>query len=136
VLLYQLFYNLLNNSLKFARKDTPPVISITASPMPEASAKSQTPQLSGPRVGDTSQVGNEWVKITVADNGIGFEQAYANRIFDSFTRLHSKDTLEGTGLGLALCKKIVERHGGNISAIGAPDAGASINILLPLRQVQ
>lgn len=109
VLLYQLFYNLINNSLKFSKSDTPCVITITTS------------------------VDNEHAGIIVADNGIGFDQDQAEKIFDTFTRLNTKDRYEGTGLGLSLCKKIVHRHGGEISARGKKGEGAVIRITLPLK---
>jgi PAS domain S-box-containing protein len=114
VLLYQLFYNLINNSIKFARPDTPPLITILSE----------------------TEAGKEdsFAIITLKDNGIGFEPSQAERIFETFTRLNSKDSYEGTGLGLSLCKKIVERHGGNIKAIGKPDEGATFVITLPLTQ--
>lgn len=114
ILLYQLFYNLVNNSLKFSRRGVIPVITLRSTLFTEA--------------------GKAFAKIMVTDNGIGFDQEYANSIFNSFTRLNSKDSFEGTGLGLALCKKIVERHGGVISATGIPNEGASITIELPLTQ--
>ena len=72
-----------------------------------------------------------FVKIEVEDNGIGFDQEYANRMFAAFTRLNSKEQYEGTGLGLALCKKIVLRHGGMIEAKGKKGEGAVFSILLP-----
>ena len=75
-----------------------------------------------------------YVRITIQDNGIGFEPDQALRIFETFTRLNPKDKYEGTGLGLALCKKIVERHGGSIIAKGDPGKGATFTITLPLQQ--
>ena len=114
VLIYQLFYNLLNNSLKFAKKDVPPHISITARHV----HRDDVP----------------FVLIDVSDNGIGFLEEYAETIFDTFTRLNTKDQYEGTGLGLALCKKIVERHGGTITATATPNQGAIFSICLPVRQ--
>jgi len=111
ILIYQLFYNLVNNSLKFVRQGIPPVIIIKSTFIRENDA--------------------ELAEITVSDNGIGFDQDQALNIFNSFTRLNSKDVYEGTGLGLALCKKIVERHGGTILATGVPNQGASITIRLP-----
>ncbi|HEY8915648.1 MAG TPA: ATP-binding protein [Chitinophaga sp.] len=116
ILIYQLFYNLINNSLKFARTDELPVIRITSSTLHEG--------------------GQDYVEVAITDNGIGFEQEYAKRIFDTFTRLNAKDKFEGTGLGLALCKKIVERHHGSITATGIRDEGAVFTILLPLIQIQ
>ncbi|OLY92451.1 PAS domain S-box-containing protein [Cnuella takakiae] len=111
VLLYQLFYNLVNNSLKFSRPEVPPHIRIHSEAV-MVNAKS-------------------FFKIKVTDNGIGFDPAYAERIFTTFTRLHSKDQYEGTGLGLALCQKIAERHGGSIQASSNKGEGAVFTILLP-----
>jgi len=114
ILLYQLFYNLINNALKFCRPGEPPKIVITAQV--------------------TDDQDHKIAEISITDNGIGFDQKHGKIIFDTFTRLNSKDKYEGTGLGLALCKKIVERHHGSIAAIGERDKGASFTIRLPLRQ--
>jgi PAS domain S-box-containing protein len=114
ILIYQLFYNLLNNALKFSKKDEPPLISITGSLVRDE--------------------GQDFGKILFSDNGIGFEQAFAELIFTTFTRLNTKDEFEGTGLGLALCKKIVERHGGRIFATGSENSGAVFTVLLPVMQ--
>jgi hypothetical protein len=111
VLLSQLFYNLINNALKFARPGVPPVINIAAAPLP----------------GD-----DRYTCITVEDNGIGFSNSEAERIFQTFTRLHSQEHFEGTGLGLALCRKIVERHQGTIRAEAKENAGARFIIVLPI----
>jgi PAS domain S-box-containing protein len=111
LLIYQLFYNLINNSLKFTSPDMPPLITVTAQ--------------------QTSKLGIPYMQIDVKDNGIGFEQTQAQKIFNSFTRLNSKDKFEGTGLGLALCKKIVERHQGYITASGEANEGAVFSIFLP-----
>jgi PAS domain S-box-containing protein len=115
VLIHQLFYNLLNNSLKFVRTDVQPQITITAKMLTSEAAP--------------------WVSIDVADNGIGFLQDHAESIFNTFTRLNTKDQYEGTGLGLSLCKKIVERHGGTITATATPNKGAIFSIRLPLKQL-
>ncbi|HEX6227209.1 MAG TPA: PAS domain S-box protein, partial [Chryseolinea sp.] len=112
VLLYQLFYNLINNSLKFSKKEEAPIITI----------KSQM----------VSMEGKPFVKIVVGDNGIGFNPEDAERIFTTFTRLNSKDNYEGTGLGLALCKKIAQRHSGFIYAHGEKNVGAQFTVLLPI----
>jgi signal transduction histidine kinase len=72
-----------------------------------------------------------YVKVMVQDNGIGFEPEESERIFSSFTRLNSKDKFEGTGLGLSLCRKIAERHGGAIFADAEMDKGACFTVILP-----
>jgi signal transduction histidine kinase len=115
LLLHQLFFNLLNNALKFAQPDTPPIITI------------KTITGSDRQLGS----GRTCVHIVVSDNGIGFDPAQAEHIFSVFTRLHTKDKFEGTGLGLALCKRIVERHGGEIYASSEAGHGASFHVLLP-----
>lgn len=114
VLIYQLFYNLINNSLKFSRAGTPALIRTHSS--------------------ETTLHGEPAAEIVVTDNGIGINPNHADRIFNAFTRLNSKDMYEGTGLGLALCKKIAERHHGRISADGTSNIGAIFTIVLPYRQ--
>lgn len=121
ILMYQLFYNLVNNSLKFSNAKTIPHIIIGSEIV---SAKALSTHKSLPS-------NQQYVHITVRDNGIGFDQNEAERIFKTFTRLNSKDQYEGTGLGLALCKKIVERHHGIIYAEGRNDEGATFTIILP-----
>jgi light-regulated signal transduction histidine kinase (bacteriophytochrome) len=112
LLIYQLFYNLILNSLKFSKADEPARINISSMMVEEDNGK--------------------FYKISLTDNGIGFDTDHEEVIFNTFTRLHSADEYEGTGLGLALCKKIVERHGGTISASGIKNKGATFVILLPL----
>lgn len=119
-MLYQLFYNLVNNALKFSRTDVAPLISVAATTA--SAADLQRAHL---------EQGKKYIKITVQDNGIGFNQQNAEKIFQTFSRLHSKDKYEGTGLGLALCRKIVERHKGYIFAEGKEGEGAAFHILLP-----
>ncbi|WP_456312360.1 PAS domain S-box protein [Pseudomonas shirazensis] len=114
VLIYQLFYNLINNSIKFAKENVAPQIILSSKIIEEHN--------------------RSFAVITVKDNGIGFEPEQASRIFETFTRLNSKDKYEGTGLGLSLCKKIVERHGGKIIAIGSINEGATFIITLPIEQ--
>ena len=75
-------------------------------------------------------------EIIVADNGIGFDNKYAHRIFDVFQRLHERDQYEGSGIGLSICRKIVERHGGTITAEGRPGEGATFVVTLPLHQTK
>lgn len=114
VLLYQLFYNLINNAIKFSKAGVAPVISISTSP-------------------GTSN-GSPCFNISVSDNGVGFEPEYAEKIFESFTRLNSKDQFEGTGLGLSLCKRIVERHAGQIHAESEPGMGSTFYFCIPVKQ--
>lgn len=114
LLLYQLFYNLLNNALKFSRMEESPVIYVGASIF--------------------ENEGIEYASIRVKDNGIGFDPNFANSIFDAFYRLNPKDSYEGTGLGLSLCKKITERHHGRIRAESTPGQGAEFIVELPIRQ--
>lgn len=114
VLIYQLFYNLINNSLKFSKDDEKPYISVSSSII--------------------EKNGKQFAQVTVADNGIGFEQEQAQRIFNTFERLNSKDRYEGTGLGLSLCKRIVQRHGGSIEAYGKEEQGAEFVVELPVKQ--
>lgn len=120
-LMNQLFYNLINNSLKFTRDGISPVIEVLSSIK------------SGAEIGQA--VDQTYAEIQIRDNGIGFEQEYAEKIFESFSRLNAKDKFEGTGLGLALCKKIVKRHHGSIKASGRLGEGATFSIYLPVRDV-
>ncbi len=101
----QLFENLLSNAIKF-RDDRPPLIRISA-----------------------ERAGTDW-RFCVSDNGIGFEMIYAARIFEAFKRLHGRSQYPGSGIGLALCKKIVERHGGRIWAESDPGAGSKFWFLI------
>jgi PAS domain S-box-containing protein len=121
ILIYQLFYNLINNSLKFSSPDRKPLIQLNA--VPATSEEVGSRNLNKAR---------KYIKITLQDNGIGFRDEQAEKIFGTFTRLHSKDKFEGTGLGLSLCKKIVERHGGFICAKGREGQGATFELILPI----
>ncbi|AWA30839.1 PAS domain-containing sensor histidine kinase [Flavobacterium magnum] len=114
ILIHQLFYNLIHNALKFSKPDDPPRVIISCT--------------------EEMIDGNMHVRIVVKDNGIGFDIEHAQKIFSPFERLHSKDEFEGTGLGLALCQKITERHHGTISASGNKGNGAEFIVLLPLQQ--
>jgi PAS domain S-box-containing protein len=116
----QLFQNLLGNALKFHRPGVPPIVSVTSRVLPRERG-------ADPESGDRCEV-------CVGDNGLGFEQQYAERIFGLFQRLHGRTEFEGTGIGLAICRKIVERHGGVIVACSTPQDGSRFTITLPLRQ--
>ena len=113
-LLQQVFYNLMNNAIKFSSAGRPPRIAITGR-VRESSSSKMSP----------------FTEIVFADNGIGFDNAFAQDIFKSFTRLNGKNEYEGTGLGLSLCKKIIERLNGTIEAHGTPGHGAKFTIVLP-----
>lgn len=119
-LVQQLLQNLLSNALKFSRADVPPHITITSSIV-------TMPLLNGRK--DVA-----CCRITVTDNGIGFDEVYKQKIFTLFQRLHSREEYEGTGIGLAIAKKIVEKHSGEISAESVPGQGSSFTVLLPLQQ--
>ena len=110
----QLLQNLLSNALKFTQPDIPPEINVTCQ----------------------EQVinGRKYISITVQDNGIGFDEQYSDRIFAAFQRLHTRDEYEGTGIGLALCARIVERHNGRITARSTPNEGATFTVSLPIQQ--
>ena len=118
VLIQQLFYNLINNALKFSKDNIPCDIKISAR------------HVSGSDLTDLPK-SKQYVEIIIEDNGIGFNQAYADRMFNVFTRLNTREKYEGTGLGLALCKKIVHRHNGIIYAQGQEGIGAVFHIILP-----
>ncbi len=120
----QLFNNLVSNSLKYSRKEVPPEISITASFLSEEKAT----ELNLP-----SRAGG-YVEIVFSDNGIGFPQEYADKIFQIFQRLHGKMEYSGTGIGLAMCRKIAENHQGIIYANAVEGKGAAFTVVLPLKQ--
>ncbi len=121
VLIHQLFYNLVNNSLKFSKESTPANISIR-------SCKPSSQDLLQLQYAHSF---SGYTKIEVSDNGIGFDSTMSAQMFTAFTRLNARDKYEGTGLGLALCKKIVERHNGVIYAQGEEDHGSTFSIILP-----
>ena len=102
----QLLQNLISNAVKFRRADVPPVVDISA----------------------TADDG--WVHLVVRDNGIGFDTQYAQRIFRVFERLHGRGTYAGTGIGLALCRRIAERHGGSVVATSVLGEGSTFTVTL------
>jgi signal transduction histidine kinase len=106
----QLLQNLIGNAVKFHRPGVPPDVAVEA------------------------EVADGHMKLTVADNGIGFEPQYGTRIFRAFERLHSRAAYPGTGIGLALCRKIVERHSGTITAESPGESGATFTVTLPIAQ--
>lgn len=109
--LRQLFQNLIVNALKFHKEQIPPRVKVTGSSLENAIAE-----------------------IIVEDNGIGFSEQFSERIFQPFQRLHAQGAYEGSGIGLAICQKIVERHSGTIKAFSQVGQGASFIVHLPLKQ--
>jgi len=110
VQMVQLFENLIGNALKFHRQGVPPLVKIYSRAVEEKEAL---------------------VEICIEDNGIGFAEKFLHRIFSPFQRLHGRSDYEGVGMGLAICEKIVERHGGSISAASQPGRGSTFMVTLP-----
>ena len=102
----QLFQNIIENSLKYSNQQSPPKITVLA-----------------------EDIGAYW-KFCIKDNGIGIAKVYHEKVFQVFQRLHSKEEFEGTGIGLAICKKIVENHGGQIWVESEPDQGTAVYFTL------
>jgi PAS domain S-box-containing protein len=113
----QLLQNLIGNSLKYRSEEVPPSVRISS------------------RI-HTDRAGRRWCELSVADNGIGFDEKYLDRVFGLFQRLHSRSHYEGTGMGLAICRKIAERHGGRITARSKPGKGSTFLVTLPLTQLR
>lgn len=109
--IHQLLQNLIGNALKFHTADRTPVVKVSS-----------------------EKIDENFCQINVADNGIGFDMQYLDRIFKPFQRLFSRETYEGTGMGLAICRRIVERHSGTITANASPGKGATFIIRLPIHQ--
>ena len=107
VQVHQLLLNLVGNALKFHREGVPPVVRVSA------------------------QAREDAVALVVEDNGIGFDEKYADRIFTPFQRLHGRHEYEGTGIGLAIVRRIVERHGGSVSVTSTPGSGSRFEVVLP-----
>ena len=120
-LMRQLFYNLINNAIKFQRKDCQPVIKICL----------ENIDVGNSQINEKYMSGVPYYKISVSDNGIGFDAKYAEEIFMVFKRLHSYHEYEGTGIGLSICKKIVDKHNGYLTAFGNLNEGATFVIELP-----
>lgn len=137
--LRQLFQNLISNAIKFSRPGTRPELYIhaqvlTASALPDQLMKSDHYRFS--IVSDTFNESQQFCKIYIEDNGIGFDEAYLDNIFLIFQRLHDKNSYEGTGVGLAICKKVTDLHNGFITANSRPGEGTTFIVILPLTQPQ
>ncbi|MFP5214051.1 MAG: sensor histidine kinase, partial [Acidobacteriota bacterium] len=118
--LRRLFHNLIENGLKFHGAESPFV-------------RLHTEYVVGERLREDN-LSDGALQIYVEDNGIGFDQKYTDRIFSPFQRLHAQGVYEGTGIGLSICRKIVECHGGTISALSAPGKGSTFIVTLPVKQ--
>ncbi len=116
-----MLYNLISNSLKFSNNDTPPLITIKSEIVTGQSFNKNLPK-------ETN-----YCHIIISDNGIGFEQQYSKKIFEVFQRLHGRTEYTGTGIGLAIVKKIVDNHNGYITAKGEPNVGATFDIYIPVK---
>ena len=125
-LMQRLFYNLLSNAIKFRKKDVSPVINIKAVKMQPAELLNFIGHING----------SIYYKIIITDNGIGFDNKHSGDIFKVFKRLHNYQDFEGTGVGLAICKKIVEKHGGSIIAESIVNEGSSFIMILPEKQLK
>ena len=110
----QLLQNIISNALKFSRPAVPPIVKIQV---------------------EVITINNEkYCEISISDNGIGFNEAYKDKIFTMFQRLHTREAFEGTGIGLAIVKKIVEKHNGSISVTSREGEGTTFTIILPIIQ--
>ncbi|MBC7425587.1 MAG: response regulator [Bacteroidia bacterium] len=118
----QVFQNLISNALKFSRLGVPPVLDITSELIAEKDINSK-PDKDG-----------KYCRLIVTDNGIGFDEKYLDRIFTIFQRLNDRESFEGTGIGLAIAKKVIDRYNGIITAKSVEGEGASFIIVLPLKQ--
>ena len=112
--LHQLFYNLIFNSLQYARPGVTPQITVTVNNI------------------SNDEDTDAYHEIIFADNGVGFDQQHAERIFTVFERLQKDGNVKGTGIGLAICKKVVQNHGGRIFAVSQPGMGSSFHVMLPI----
>jgi signal transduction histidine kinase len=121
----QLLQNLIGNALKFHREGEPPAVKVRGELLPHQ----------GGNGAPGGSLGRRHCQIWVEDNGIGFDEKYLDRIFEPFQRLHGRGAYEGTGMGLAICRKIVERHGGTITARSTPGRGTTFIVTLPAQHL-
>jgi light-regulated signal transduction histidine kinase (bacteriophytochrome) len=121
----QLLQNLIGNALKFRRVDEPPVVKVSGRFVHGRQQRSAR-----------QSAAEEQCCLVIEDNGIGFDEKHQERIFGVFQRLHPRDVYEGTGIGLAICRRIAERHGGSIAARSIPGSGSTFEVLLPVVQAK
>jgi PAS domain S-box-containing protein len=123
----QLLQNLIGNSLKYYRPGVPPVVRIYSQKPDERHRES---------ISDSGPLAGQLTQILIQDKGIGFDEKYLDRIFTMFQRLHKRDEYEGTGVGLAICRKIVDRHSGTITARSCPGEGTTFVVTMPVVQLK
>jgi signal transduction histidine kinase len=124
----QLLQNLISNALKFRQAEVAPEIAVSATIISSASP------LFPSRLQGSAEA--RWCRLTVSDNGIGFDEKYLDRIFKVFQRLHGRTEFEGSGIGLSVCRRIAERHNGDITATSVPGNGTTFILTLPVKQVE
>lgn len=120
----QVFQNIISNALKFSRKDVAPVLHISSETVTDLNPDS------------AAFAGGRYCRVVIRDNGIGFNEKYLSKIFTIFQRLHTSELYEGTGIGLAIAKKVIDKHGGIITARSKEGEGATFIIVLPLTQAK
>lgn len=133
----QLFQNLISNAIKFRKEEAAPRISIRCKQVEVDEIENYTLKdetMLAMRGFTYNWNREQFVQIDVTDNGIGFDQAYADQIFEIFQRLHSQQQVQGTGVGLAICRKVVDNHHGTITAQGRPGQGSNFRVSLPVTQ--
>jgi signal transduction histidine kinase len=123
----QLFQNLVGNALKFNSPGRAPIVSV------HGELLGGETRLAGSN-GDAQA--QQYCRITVTDNGIGFDEKYVDRIFAMFQRLHGRNRYEGTGMGLAICRRIAEHHGGSITARSIPGTGSTFTVTIPTKRIK
>lgn len=133
----QLFQNLISNALKFHRDNVPPKIYVGLDPSEDVEDGTSEPQNhDAEETQQATATEDDVCRLIIRDNGIGFENKYLDRIFSPFQRLHGKSAFPGTGIGLAICRRIVERHNGEITAESTPGRGSTFIVTIPCVQEQ
>jgi signal transduction histidine kinase len=120
----QLFQNLIGNALKFSSPGRAPIVTV----------RGELIEGGHPAVGSEAQA-QQLCRITFEDNGIGFDEKYVDRIFAMFQRLHGRNEYPGTGMGLAICRRITEHHGGTLTAQSSPSTGSTFTVTIPTKQM-
>jgi light-regulated signal transduction histidine kinase (bacteriophytochrome) len=132
----QLLLNLISNGLKFQPPGAVPVVKIQSRILTRGAGTDTIFFKQSPGNEEPSPSSEQFCELSVQDNGIGFDEKYIDKIFAVFQRLHGRGEYEGTGVGLAVCRRITERHHGTIIAHGTPGAGATFTVTLPMSQTQ